>query len=418
MRRYKHLLYAWCIAAGFFNVVYSVPDNRYIPFFMRNTYWLVEELSHFGIELFGLSGHQAWDRVGRVISIPTLAGELDLSQLSKATRILGLSDPLPSPWRGVSIPLGITGKLEGQGIMFQWHQDLYTNIIALGAQWEFFSLDNQQFFKILTQAEDFTNRVTNLLLGPGDLETLDLVRREYFKQFYLVKNNFHAVGFGDIDFYVQIGTRLDHECRVRSLKVAGRLGVVAPTGQSRQLDSPASIPFGGNGYWGSYVSLHASAEVREDFYIGGFVQIIKRFGDTRLHRVSIAGEPDIFGATIAPVHVNPGLTIVLSPFFLIDNLRDGFGLGVTYTWTKHRRDAWEDKRDDKSIPLNFSDISQRSKWSSSYFTLSAQYDFGAFKPIRNFEPIISIRWDLPTNVMGANQIVRSNKLAIGIDFVF
>jgi hypothetical protein len=138
-------------------------------------------------------------------------------------------------------------------------------------------------------------------------------------------------------------------------------------------------------------------------------------------RVSVAGEPAIFGALVAPVHVNPGMMVQLSPFIFMDNIREGFGLGFVYNITQHRRDHLEDRRSEqqqKEYPLQLPEMSQKTKWNSSYLTLSAYYDFGATKEVHGFEPIVSVRWDVPVEWTGVRQVVKAHKLSIGLDFVF
>lgn len=422
MRIDKRMLCALVCTFGMSTIIQPLSDNPYFPIFGRNIYWMVEEDSNFGAEIWAISGHQAWNQSSREITIPMLSGNLDLQQLSQATHKLGIPDPMPTAWQGFgTIPIFTVGKLQGQGITFQWHQKIYEDIVSCGFQWYFMVLDNVQRFSIANGSERENIGSVNLYLGPGDRDKLDEVRRAYFQEFGITGTTFQQGGCGDLDAYLQLGKRFDHELKVRELKVGARLGVVAPTSPTRNQNISGSIPFGGDGFWGGYVSLHAVAEIKEDFKLGCLLQISKRFGAVKDLRVSVAGEPAIFGATVAPIHVNPGMMVLLAPFFLIDNIREGFGLGMTYTISKHRRDNLEDRRpeaDQQKVPLELFDMSTKTKWSSSYVTLSAQYDFGASKACRQFEPILSVRWDVPVEWMGTRQVVKTHKLAIGLDVVF
>jgi hypothetical protein len=422
MRIDKRVLCALACALGMSTIIQPLSDNPYFPIFGRNIYWMVEEDSNFGAEIWAISGHQAWDQSSREITIPMLSGALDLHQLSEAAHILDLPDPLPTAWQGFgTIPIFTVGKLQGQGITFQWHQKIYEDIVSCGFQWYFMVLDNTQRFSVANGSERENIGSVNLYLGPGDRDKLDEVRREYFEEFGIKGTTFQQGGCGDLDAYLQLGKRFDHELKVRELKVGARLGVVAPTSPTRNQNISGSIPFGGDGFWGGYVSVHAVAEIKEDFKLGCLLQISKRFGATKELRVSVAGEPAIFGAALAPIHVNPGMMVLIAPFFLIDNIREGFGLGMTYTVSKHRRDLLEDRRpfeDQQKVPLELFEMSSKTKWSSSYVTLTAQYDFGATKAVRQLEPILSVRWDVPVEWMGTKQVVKTHKLAIGLDIVF
>jgi len=428
MRILRHMLHAAIVVLSMSTIIIRpLSDNPFFPIFGaeifgHNPYWLMEEQSYFGAELFAISGHRAWNQSSRDITIPMLYGELDLRQLSAATQKVGLPNPLPTAWQGLgTIPIFTTGKLQGQGISFQWHQQIYEDIISFGLQWYFMSIDNTQLFSVANGSERENIGTVNLLLGPGDRDKLDEVRREYFEEFGITGTTFQASCFGDIDAYLQLGKRFEHEFKVRALQIGFRLGAVAPTGHAQDPAISGSIPFGGNGFWGGYASLFAIAEVKEDFNIGCLLQISKRFGAVQNRRASVAGEPAIFGAVVAPLHVNPGMMILLSPFIFVDNIRDGFGLGFNYTLTKHRRDAFEDRRClelKEAYPLKLFEMSSKTKWSSSYITLTAQYDFGAQKAQRQFEPILSVIWDVPVEWMGTKQIVKAHKLAIGLDVVF
>lgn len=422
MRIHKHMLRAAVCALSFSLLIKPLSDNPYFPIFRDNWWWVFEQDSNFATDIFFISGHQAWDVSSRQITIPMLAGELDLRQLSQAVTTLGEPNPMPTAWQGFgTIPIYTTGKLQGSGVNFEWHQKIYEDIVAIGLQWYFVGVTNTQQFSIANGSERENVGIVNLMLGPGDRDELDQVRRDYFEQFGITGTTYTGAGFGDIDFYLQLGKTFDHEFKVRSLKVGGRLGVVAPTAHERQNNISGSIPLGGNGFWGGYVSAYAVAEVKEDFKIGCYLQLSKRFAATKDIRVSVGGEPAIFGAKIAPIQVNPGMMVLLSPFIFLDNIRDGFGLGMMYNMTKHRRDKLEDRRSEeqqKAYALHLPEMSTLSKWSSSYVTLSAYYDFGATKAVHQFEPIVSLRWDVPVEWMGVRQVVKAHKLSIGLDFVF
>ena len=59
--------------------------------------------------------------------------------------------------------------------------------------------------------------------------------------------------------------------------------MIIPTGVKRNIDKPASVPFGGNGYWGAYISGDAEFEVKEDWKIGLLLRMSKRFSQTVLN---------------------------------------------------------------------------------------------------------------------------------------
>lgn len=391
-------------------------DNRYINFFDRQTTWLYDESSLFGIECFVAQGREAWGTDG-IVGIPEIHGFLDLKILADGFVEAGRPNPIPTPWQGASIPFVTRGQLHAEGIEFLWHQCI-TDLWSFGASWLFMNVNSCQTFNLNTVFNDPTRPHTNLLLGPGDQMLLDEIRRMMFLDIGLHENFSHQIGFGDMNFYIQLGKRWEYELKCRSVKAGMRFGVLAPTGLKQELDAPASIPFGGNGHWGLYFSAHGMLEIKEDLKIGVLLDITKRFSKVMNHRVPVAGEPDIFGVLIAPINVNPGPNVAFSAYITMQNVRDGLALGLMYTLVKHQQDRWHDVREDRTIPIKLEQVVKLSEWGISYFTLSAAYDFGKMKVKRSFEPIVSVRWDAPYELFVTEQAVKTHKLSLSIDFVF
>jgi hypothetical protein len=394
-----------------------VYDNRYFPLFQRNITMVNQEPSAFGLELFYSSGDSAWDMKDILIGIPELYGFFDLDTLAKGMEAVGFPNPLPTEWQGGSIAYSVSGKIESVGCGFSWHQAI-TDQWAFGASWLCMGVQSSQIFRLLTEIENRTNRTTNLRLREGDLLLLDSIRRQAFDTIGITQNHVSKGGFGDIDMYLQYGDQWEYQLKCRSVKAAGRLGVLFPTGVTHNPDIPASIPFGGNGHWGIYGSGLATFEIKEDIFVGALLRVSQRFKRTTMQRVSVAGEPAIFGALVVPVSITPGATVICSPFVILENVRKGFALGLTYTLTVHKADRWCSQCDKADIINQLAITSKLSQWGSSYVTLSAQYDFGKVKVERNFAPILSFRWDWPVGLFVTKQVVKSNKISLDLDFVF
>lgn len=259
---------------------------------------------------------------------------------------------------------------------------------------------------------------TNLFLGDGDRLELDEIRRGMLQTLDLREGNTIQVGFGDIDFYLRVGNAWEYLYKLRKIDVGLRLGALFPTGVRRDITRPASIPFGGNGHWGMYVALDGIFEVKEDLKVGLYARISKRFPRTSLQHMSVNGEPDIFGAVVGPVRIDPGVTGVFSPYVVLENLRRGLGLSVQYTLTAHQEDDWFDQRADKTIPVRLGKVVSLSEWASDYFTLNVFYDFGKVKIVRELQPLISLRWDVPTTFFITKNVSRMYRVSLGIEFDF
>jgi hypothetical protein len=394
-----------------------VYDNPFFPLLPQGIDRVNRELSAFCFGGFYSSGDIAWNIRNVQVGIPELYGYFDLETLAEGMVAMGYANPLPTEWQLGSIPFKTGGKIESVGTAFSWHQRI-TDQWAFGASWLFMGVQSEQTFRLLTQVEDTTNRTTNLRLGPGDALLLDTIRRQAFTTIGITQNHVSQMGFGDIDAYLQWGDQWEHELKCRSVKGAGRFGILFPSGVTHEPNVPASVPFGGNGHWGVYVSGYGSFEIKEDIFVGALLRISQRFKRTTPQRVSTVGEPSIFGAAVLPVSVSPGVTIICSPFVVLENVRKGFALGCSYTLTKHQADTWKTCCDKAKIIEQLKRTDELSEWGSSYVTLSAQYDFGKVKVQRTFEPILSFRWDWPVELFVTRQVVKSNRISIDLDFVF
>ena len=191
-----------------------------------------------------------------------------------------------------------------------------------------------------------------------------------------------------------------------------------PTGERRNINNPASVPFGGDGYYGIYGALEAEFELKEDWKVGWLLQLSKRFKRTLAQRMPVGQEPYIYGPIVGPASINPGFTFIMSPYVSFENLREGLGARVQYTLELHTKDCWQDKRVNPTIPVNLDNVIRLSTWGADYITLTVFYDFGKVKVIRGLEPIVSFAWDWPVSFLESKGNCKTNKIALGIECNF
>jgi hypothetical protein len=238
-----------------------------------------------------------------------------------------------------------------------------------------------------------------------------------FDNLHLYEGNTAQLGFGDIDWYVRVGNMWDYTMRFRRIDAGGRLGVLCPTGQKRELDRPASIPFGGNGYWGAYAAFDGMFELREDWKTGLWFRVSKRFPQTRVNRMPAGLEPENFGVIVNEARVNPGTTVVFAPYFALENLRKGLVLGLNYYLTWHAQDGWT-QCSDCPAPAMLNEVERVSGWVSEYFTINVLYDFGKMSLQRDLNPVLTFRWDIPSSLFVISRVDRAQKVELGLTFVF
>lgn len=390
-----------------FSMVY---DNRFIPLFQRPRINIEGLRSSFSVDFMAATASSAFDNDEDEIGLPELHGKFDLGLLGDAIAETGKPNPLRTDLQGIRIPFKMSGKIQAQGLVMSYRQQL-SNWLSLGCSWLFMRVNARHQFAL-----DKEN--LSLILGPGDEKELERTRGRAFSDLGLTDNHWAELGFGDIDFYVRFGGSWDYTLKCRCVDAGLSWGVLVPTGVKHDRFSPASIPFGGNGHWGLYGAGDSLFELREDIKVGFLFRVSKRFPRTRDRRLSVLKEPGIFGAVIGPACVNPGATVVFSPYFVLENLRKGLGVSVQYTLTSHQEDEWSDRRQNKEPRLNLTQVRDFSKWGSDYFTLNVFYDFGKIKVVRSFDPIVSFRWDVPSMLFVSSRVAKAHKVLLGIEFAF
>jgi hypothetical protein len=266
-------------------------------------------------------------------------------------------------------------------------------------------------------------------MSDSDILALDDTRRAMLAELGLACNHVQQAGMGDVEAYLRWNDYYTYCFKLRSLEYAIRLGVLIPTGVTRQINQPASVPFGGNGHWGVYGSGDVEFEVKEDWKIGVLLRISKRFSRTADERMPVAriptttnqtipSDPQIFGVLVGPAEVNPGFTEIFSAYAEWEGIRDGLGARLQYTLINHNPDQWTDKRVDQTVPSNLEQVSHRSAWASEYLTISAFYDFDKLSAQRCYRPIVRGAWDIPFTLLVGHRFVHSYKVSLGLEFSF
>lgn len=402
-----------------------VYDNRYLPLMQYPYISVPGRESHLTGDFFVTTASRAIDDREREIGIIELAGPLDQAQLAYSFVLDGKPDPLDPGLLAGELPWTIRGKLQTQGFAFSYRQYLGCGFSAGVLTLAMRSNSYLDFFfnppKTSSETPPFS---------PGEVEELGRVLRGMFADLGLSCNHVQQGGMGDIEAYLRWANRCEYSYKLRSLEYAGRLGVLIPTGVTRNIFHPASIPFGGNGHWGVYASGDAELEVKEDWKIGVLLRLSKRFARTRIERMPVArpllpgqaypspSEPQVFGVLVGPARVNPGLSEIFSMYAQWEGIREGLGVRLQYTLVNHNQDHWTDLRVDQTVKANLEQVEKLSSWASEYVTLSAFYDFDKVAPIRGYNPIVRVAWDIPYTLLVAHKSVHSYKVVLGLEFNF
>lgn len=383
-------------------------DNPYLPFGIHHYTHTHDRYSAVMPEAFMLFAHEA--RCGGVDEdLYALFGGFDLDAIGFALQKLGQSHPVRSAWRGIKLPWHVKGKLEGVGVSLVYHQAL-TDHFSTRASILAMKLRTQPQFEL-----DKTT-IANIITTEAEFDELERARLAAAQQVGVCQFATSEYGLGDLDLAVRYGLIKDYPYKFRRVDIGLSGGVLVPTGKKHHINKPYSIAFGGNGHWGLYGALDLELELKEDMKAGVWVRVSKRLAQNVRTRIPVAGEPFNFAPLIDLLHIDPGTVLVVSPFLILDDLRDGLGASLQYTYIKKFSDLFTDLRKDQSVPATFHTMRVLSRWTSQQLSMRLFYDFGRQVIKRSWAPIISATWDIPVQFIGkASHAAKSHRLSIGVE---
>lgn len=394
-----------------------VEDSRFFPLFPRNYSRTWERPSAAFFDGLIMVGNEAFDEdEENDIGIFDIFGIYDENRLANAIVALGQPNPFDlfptlARFRNQNIVWNMEGKIQTHGAAFQWDQHL----------WRYFWMGGSFFFMHLYSRNAFElNRrtITELSISFDDQLRLDELRRLMNKQLGLSASVFNTTGFSDIDFYLRVGNIWDYLYKFRRVDAGLKVGTMFPTGLTRKITNPASLPFGGDGHWGVYSAVDMEFELKEDWKVGMHARVNKRFAKTKIERMPVAGEQQLFGAVQGPARIDPGFTFIVSPYGRLENIREGFGLQIGYTIAHHLKDCWRDERLVKNPAVNLEENIKKSQWTSEFVTVDAFFDCTQILRCSWSIPIVSFKWDVPVKFFAAEGAVKTNRILLGVQLNF
>ncbi len=170
---------------------------------------------------------------------------------------VGLPNPLPSFLRLGTNPFFLDGKIQAQGIALIFRQAV-THWLQFGFSTLFLNVHSRQEFFYNTDA---TKGGSSRNLQPGTLQTIEDARREMFDLLCLRQNDSGQSGIGDFDVYARFTMAWEYLFKFRRIQTGLSIGGLLPSGQSRDIYEPTSVPFGGSGHWGTVLSFNSPPSV-------------------------------------------------------------------------------------------------------------------------------------------------------------
>lgn len=374
----------------------------------------MEHPSRCALDAFFVTGDSAFDENENHVPIPDLYGKYDEDKLAVALTKVGQPNYLPSEFQGSKIPWSIHNKIEGQavGLTFEYHP--FTPIY-IGFSTFLMHMISRQTFELQRKEAGFSPS------QPGDIIELEDARLKMHRALGLTQAQSARTGLGDVDLYLRIGNIWDYEFKCRQIDAGATLGVVMPSGLTKEVCNAASIPFGGNGHWGMYVAGDADFELKEDMFFGFSLRLQKRFAKTCNMRLPIAGEHPLFGALVTPVNVEPGVAFNFAPYFALENIRKGLGVRLGVNITTHQEDFMCDQRskaEKADLPSYVGALQKVSSWGADYIALNVCYDFGKVDVERSSKPIITFGWDIPYMLLASSNVCKTHRITLGMEVNF
>lgn len=392
-----------------YNAYASFFDNRFFPPFERPYITVDCRPSHAAFDIFASTSKTAYGKNGDEFGIPRLQGILDQAEWARSFVKAGFCNPLPPEWQLAELPLIAEGKIQAQGIVPSYQQQI-TKYFSVG----FYGL----LMRVQSRFEFFLGKEANVILTPSDKLELDEIRRNMSEAIGLKSDHWHHIGLGDLDVYARLSNTWYYFLKMRRIDAGIRVGLLAPIGNAINFCYTSSIPFGGNRHWGTYVMGDAEFEFKEDWKVGAWLRLNKRFTRIQETRMPVDKEPQYVGLAVGRALVDPGYTVAFMPYFSLENLREGFGVRILYTITHHEPDYWADARNDRTIPVNLKEVRKLSSWTSEYVTIMLFYDFGKTKIERGFSPIVRFAWDVPQVLIASRDVPKVHKISLGVEFNF
>lgn len=390
-----------------------VYDSRFFPLFPHPFIKPDGYRSGLAVDYMMATASSAINRRDDKTGIFELAGSFDLGQMATAYDIVygPEIDPVSQEFRSIELPWHVDGKLQMQGFVISFNH-YFCEQFSAGGSMTFMRVNSRQEF-LFNRSQSNSSFYTPMLI-----EILDQQRRELLGLLGL-ENRSAQLGIGDIELFIRPSFYCEYAFKCRRVDIGLQLGILIPSGVKRELKAPTSVPFGGNGHFGFYADLDGLFELREDLKLGLLFRVIKRTPKTMCERLPVDGEPFIYAPMIGDVRINPGCTLVFSPWILIESLRKGFGIGAYYTLTKHEPDNWRTVSG-QSLPAEpkLFPVMQASTWASEYITLEAFYDFGKVATTRSFDPILSLRWDIPVALYVRSNVPKTQLVSLGVEWAY
>lgn len=250
--------------------------------------------------------------------------------------------------------------------------------------------------------------------------TVDLLRRTTHDLVPtgLKTNTLSGSYLGDLNIFLR-GTRYyDHVWLFKGISWTGECGVMLPTSTMASAQNrwhPGAIPVGNNGHWGFTFENLVAFELKQDITVGLMYCGSIFMSHTTERRLPVGSEPAPWSSLMGKVRVQDGGYLKLSPFLKLGNMADGLDFELRYSYLRHGRDVWTDKRPDQTIQsflqkdsTVISAFEKLTSWRGHFASFTLQYTPKPSKEHIKFAPRFFLSYDMPISCRGMSNVYTVN----------
>lgn len=428
----------------FLSNAYSFHSNNRYFYFSESDYTkpLSKSCCQFNADAIFSSASSAFRKDGLMKGLPELFGEYDLKEVIESLKTVkgaGFVNPIDSVpgssplLKDRSIPFNIQEKINAQTVALSYTHWFADKTWFVGAWLPItqvsgvsrYSLKARSFFNVFPAK--LTDRQKEKMTY-----VISKIRRETHEQIGFHDNDWNGSGFGDLDIHAGYRVSMDHQFLMRSINLLPKIGLMIPSGRQRNPDNPSSIPFMGDNHFGTYFQLDSLFELKQNLRVGLLFRGLFQFSKRKRRRIPVFKESALYSSLIGDVNVRPGVTLVASPYLILENLTDGLNFLVRYTYAHHTADSIKDVRYDKTIAsyltmkpsagITDADVKSNiaakkdlTKWKSHYVTLQLVYNTDNALANWKAKPTIYVKYDMPFHGSGVS---KTRQITAGATFHF
>jgi len=432
--RYKKLFLITLL--GFTKVLLPTHNtNRFFPLLeLPTTYPQYKRVVDVNASVLFAASSGAWGSGDSRIGLYDLTNKYDLkdviySQQQYTEKILGqtytnpfLNDfPGSNKYINQSIKYDISGRVKAEGGMFKVECHSPWKGLAVGFYLPVLRVSSNQNFILNQKDSVFPFAGVGHTIADGEVSQIDRVRREVQANDNLQGPDYVKTGIGDMDIYLKYSRSWNHKFLLNKINATVQGGFLVPTGEKSDFNSPASVPFMGNGHFGTYIDFNPEFEFKESWKLGFMFGLVYQFSTQRQERMPVANEPMIFSALSGDLRVKPGMLFKISPYFNVAGLADGLNLQLRWTWLKHCKDHLYDYRSQverTKLASNLGAQETFTDWRANYLSLQVVYD--SFEGMKKWalKPKFFATYDFPFNWIGGRFAPKAQQVAIGVELSF